>query len=198
MIVQRPLSHLRLTLAVILATVFSATLGFLPLQSATAATPGSGITPPDRMPEDERVRTLSPTPVAQSASTASTIPNRLAAMPVMRDIRGLQSLRQSLQSANLETRQEAAHRAAILSNDTDNVSYLTNLRPTLQAIAYNPEMEDGTRLLALSTLYRITPDRSFRLVLQEKVETEPSEKVRHVMNRIITGSFEPKPVSFPA
>jgi hypothetical protein len=195
--VQRPLPSLRLPLASALTALLTAAFALLSVQNARAADRASAIDHADRMPEVKKVHTLPVASLGQSASTAEVASGRSVAMPVMRDIRGLQSLRQSLRSEKLTIRQVAVHRAASLSVREDNVSYLENLRPILQALAYDEEADDGTRLLALSTLYRITSDRPFRLVLQEKLKTESSAVVRQAMQRMIAGAFEPS-VSIPA
>jgi hypothetical protein len=168
------------------------------IQTVMAADRSPTVDHAGRMPEVKKVHTLPLASLNQSVLAAEAAPDRTVAMPVMRDIRGLQSLRQSLKSGKLTLQQEAVHQAASLSVKEDNISYLKNLRPTLQTLAYDEEASDGVRLLALSTLHRITPDRSFRLVLQEKVKTESSEVVRQAMQRMIAEAFEPTPVSIPA
>lgn len=196
---SRRLPSLRHALAVLLAIFLTAGFAFLSARAADRV-PGAGRKPGiESMPDMDAAHVLPSVSLAQSASlTVSPDALTESAMPVVRDVRALQNLRRSLRSEDLHVRQRAAHRVASLSTDPENVPYLKNLRPILQEIAFDEEADEGVRLLALSALYRTTPKRALYLILRERVEKEPSARVRHAMERMIEGAWEPKPVSVPA
>jgi hypothetical protein len=141
-------------------------------------------------PDAEAIHVFPPAPVAEGTLVASP-PAAATAMPLERDIRALQGLRDMLKHGGTVTQGRAAHRVSVLATGTKNDPYLRALRPALTSVLYDYDAPERNRLMALAALYKISPEVTLHSV-KTRVDQEPSDRVQTTMENVLRGGWTPE------
>jgi len=156
------------------ASLFVATLG---------AGPALASETPDGLEEAR------PLPPEMPSVPALAETHTAAAMPLERDLEALKGLHEMLTTGDRQAQGTAAHRLSQLADREETTAHLKGFQAPLKELMYDYEAPVGTRLMALSALYRIAPKTTL-YSLRATIEDEPSTHVRAVMKQVLGGGWE--------